>query len=547
MYCTNCGANISDNSKFCTQCGAKIERASVETPVTPELNQRKFGKTGLVIIIAAILIVFSCVVMAKNSIIRAVSPKSYLGIILNNTISKISQELNNSRNELMGFTLTEKDDFTLGLAGEIASMSSEGGFIDYSNIKRLGANFNISVDKGNKQLLWKSQVLYRDNPLLSINFFLNDSEVGVNIPELFDHYWTAGTEKFGRKWNDSYVGWQLINFRISDDLDLSFSKLMDYSSKVITDETRKKIAEITKEFLKHIKIGDMTSSNVTIKGKSVKAREIQVIIEGSELESYLIDIMETYVEDEYFVNQISATGNYDDFMDGFDIFINGFKDNVNIRGDITLYVTEYKGLIVKLELEKEFEVYDQMVELMLEISSNDIDNLINDFKFDFELDAGGETLAIELSSKGNHVPQKGLYTDDTRLVVRIPYEDNLIFESECDVDLKKGTIDGSYKLREGESGIKLDFSGKYINSKGLDISLDDVGITVSSYPGTIKIRGSIDFKLAKGAQKDLIKIGEKQYILDMDEDQIYEYFEEEGIDDRLRELWDSFNTAIGFY
>jgi len=79
MYCTNCGAKINDNLKFCTQCGAKIEQLSQETPVEDSgSNQKKHGKFKLAVIIAAILIVVSCGVMAKDSIIRTVSPKTYL-------------------------------------------------------------------------------------------------------------------------------------------------------------------------------------------------------------------------------------------------------------------------------------------------------------------------------------------------------------------------------------------------------------------------------------------------------------------------------------
>ena len=469
-------------------------------------------------------------------------------MVFKNTVSKISDELSKSKKELMGITLSDKDSFTVGLTAELDSFSSDSYFYqDLSRLKGMGASVNLSVDKSGKQLLGQTQVVYKENPILGINLFLNDNEVGVNIPELFDQYWTAKTANFGKQWNDSFYGSRVAYISLSDGLDLSFSKLMDFSKQMITEETRKKIAETTKEFVKHIQLGNITSASVTLQGKSVKAREIPVIIQGSELESYLVDLMEIYVEDDQFINQILAYGYYDDFIEGFDMFLEGFKDFVNIRGDITINLVEYKGIIVELELEKEIEIYNQETELTLEISSRDNENLINDFNLDIGIEIEGEKLTMELSSKGNHVPQKDSFTDDTRLVIRIPYEEDLVLKSECDIDMKKGTIDGSYEFRVDEENFKLDYSGEYSNSKELKISLDDVDITVNDYGESSKISGSIDFTLSKGAKKDLIKIREKQYILDMDEDQLFEYFDDEDIQGRSSELAESFYMAIGLY
>ena len=32
-YCTNCGAQIPDESKFCTDCGQKVEQAAMPVQV----------------------------------------------------------------------------------------------------------------------------------------------------------------------------------------------------------------------------------------------------------------------------------------------------------------------------------------------------------------------------------------------------------------------------------------------------------------------------------------------------------------------------------
>jgi len=544
MYCINCGAKNDDQVKFCTQCGAKLDQLSSESSaVTQNVDQmpKKRRSFKFVYILVAILIIAACTALGKNGIYRTIAPKAYLGSALSKTFSQISDEISKSKKELVGFTLSEKDDFTLGLSGILDSVSTNNEYMDLGFLKGAGFSTTISMDKNNKQMLGNFQLLLKDDPMFSVNAFLNDEEIGVNVPELFDAYWTAKTSNFGSEWNDSYFGSEVAYMSLPDDLNISFSNIMDRSNQGLTEETKKQMSEATKELFKNAKLGKMASTNVTIKGKSVKAREIPVTISGSEFKSYLIDIAELFFEDENVKKQISMTGDYDYFIDELDEFLNNFEEYVDIRGDITIELAEYKGVIVRLSMEKEFEVYEQNeLELALEISFGDNKALINDINVDCELKGEDGGLAVQLTSEGNHIPQKGLFTDATKLTVKLPYEGKLVFESECDIDLKKGTIDGSSEFEVAENGIKLDYSGEYSNSKGLKLSLSDVGITYKEYGETSKISGSIDFSLEKGAKKDLFAITEKQYILDMDYNEFSEYIEDEGIKENVYEIEEKF-------
>ncbi|HHV98554.1 MAG TPA: zinc ribbon domain-containing protein [Clostridiaceae bacterium] len=542
MYCINCGAKNDDHMKFCTQCGTKLYQFSGDTSAaTQDVEQmpKKRRSFKFVYILAAILILAAFTAMGKNGIYRTIAPKAYLGNALNKTFSQISDEISKSKKKLLGFTLSEKDDFTIDLSGVLDSISSDNEYMDLGFLKGSGINTTISIDKNNKQMLGIFQLLLKDDPMFSVNAFLNDEEIGVNVPELFDAYWTAKTANFGRDWNDSYFGSEMLCMNLPENLNISFSNIMDKSKRSITEETKKQMAEATKELLKNAKLGKMTSTNVTIKGKSVKAREIPVTISGSELKSYLIDMVELYFNDENVKNQISMAGY--DFTDEIDEFLNDFDDYVGIRGDITIELVEYKGVIVKLEVEKEFEIYEETeIELALEISFGDNKALINDISVDFEIEVEGEKLVVQLTSEGNHIPRKGLFTDSTELTVKVPYEGKLVFKSECDIDLKNGTIDGFSEIKADKNGIKLDYSGEYSNSRGLKLSLSDVGITYKGYGDTSKISGSIDFSLEKGAKKDLITITEKQYILDMDFDEYIEYTEDENCEEKLYEIQEKF-------
>ena len=543
MYCTNCGAKNDDQMKFCTQCGAKLEQLSVETPDV-ETMPKKRRNYKFVYILAAILVIVSCTAMARNSIYRTVAPKAYLGSVFSKTISQISDEINKSKKELTGFVLSEKDDFTVELSGMLDSVTSNNDYMDYRYLKGAGINTTISMDKNNKQLMGSFQLLFKDRTLLNANVFLNDEEIGVNIPELFDDFWTAKTASFGREWNDSGLR-DLMGFAdLSDDLNISFSNIMDKSKQGITEETKKQMTEATKELVKNAKLGKMTSTNVTIGGKSVKASEIPVTISGSEFKSYLIDMAELYFKDENVKRQISMMTDYDDFTEELDEIISDFKEYINLRGDITIEVVEYKGVVVELSVEKEFEVSNEEAELAIEIGFGDNKALINDFSVDLVLEVENEKLDIKLTSEGNHIPQNGLFTDSTTLTVKVPYSGKMEYDSECDIDLNKGTINGSSEIEVDKNSIKLDYSGEYNNSKGLKLALNDVNITVNQYGETSKVSGSIDYSLEKGAKKDLIQVTEKQYVLGLDYDEFYEYIEDEDIYKRIYEIEEELYRTI---
>ena len=540
MYCTNCGAKNDDQTKFCTQCGTKLGQTPAESPASEfpagEPMPKKRRSFKFAYILAAVLILVSCAVMARNSIYRTVAPKAYVGSVFSKTLSQIFDEINKSKKELTGFTLSEKDDFTLDLSGIVNSASTDIAYMKLDILEDSGINTTISVDKNNKQMLGNFQLLVKNEPMYSVNAFLNDEEIGVNIPELFDKYWTAKTVSFGEDWNDSDFRDIMDFMDLPDDLNISFSNIMDKTKRGLTEETKKEMTKTTKKLVKNSKLGKMTSTNITIEGKSVKAREIPINIPGSEFKSYLIDMIELFFEDENIKNQISLTSDYDDFTDELDETLDDLKEYVDIAGDITIELAEYKGIIARMAVEKEFEIDDGECTLALEVRFGNNKALINDFDVELEIEGDDISLiAVELSSEGNHIPLKGSFTDSTRLTVRLPFSGKWVFDNECDINLKKRTIDGFSEIK-AKNSIRLDYSGEYSNSDGLKVSLSDVDITLVDSGNTSKISGNINISFEKGAKKDLINITEKQYVLDMDEDEFYDYIEDENVYERVNEI-----------
>ncbi len=78
MYCTKCGAELDENTKFCTSCGASTEKTSenIQTPTEPinvadnSQNQEKSNEKtfSIISLVSGIVGVICC---------------CYLGVILN--------------------------------------------------------------------------------------------------------------------------------------------------------------------------------------------------------------------------------------------------------------------------------------------------------------------------------------------------------------------------------------------------------------------------------------------------------------------------------
>ena len=65
MYCTHCGNQIPDQSKFCQYCGSTLSAPAEPQIQTPPPPVRKKGRTaGIIIGIVAILILIPAVLFA---------------------------------------------------------------------------------------------------------------------------------------------------------------------------------------------------------------------------------------------------------------------------------------------------------------------------------------------------------------------------------------------------------------------------------------------------------------------------------------------------
>jgi len=56
MYCRNCGAKISDGSKFCTECGKAVEEAKTECADGAQAPPEKKRNTKVLIAVGIVVL-----------------------------------------------------------------------------------------------------------------------------------------------------------------------------------------------------------------------------------------------------------------------------------------------------------------------------------------------------------------------------------------------------------------------------------------------------------------------------------------------------------
>ena len=96
MFCTNCGNEILEGSKFCTKCGAPLDSAAINAPAeakpvsdkaagdTPAAGPApsKKKRTGLVVgVVAAVLVALAAVSIAVANPFAAPAPEPELGSV----------------------------------------------------------------------------------------------------------------------------------------------------------------------------------------------------------------------------------------------------------------------------------------------------------------------------------------------------------------------------------------------------------------------------------------------------------------------------------
>ena len=80
MYCNNCGTKIRDDAAFCEECGTPVKKVDSPDPTNKEkMTKKGKSKPIIITIIAALLLIVTCVVILQTGVLNPVKHNLELG------------------------------------------------------------------------------------------------------------------------------------------------------------------------------------------------------------------------------------------------------------------------------------------------------------------------------------------------------------------------------------------------------------------------------------------------------------------------------------
>lgn len=529
MNCLKCGADNEDNAVFCTSCGERLhtemnedknlymeeeslfseennqnEEIKLEFAEEPEMKtedinlggfgdtvnssngNKKNGSKILLICIAVLALLCATAVFAGDTVLSAISPKLYVAKALVNTDKKLALEQEKIKNEFYPNQVDLAGDYTTGVKFKVISDSYVQEVDSY---KDLELSVTSSVFNSLKELEYQLRLLNKEDPVVSANIRINEEELSVSVPELVYEDIVIPAKDFGKKWNDSVIG-SLTGKKMDESLQLNFSNLIKESSSILTKESIDAINNSFVGLAKKAGVAKPVSAKIDMGGKTVKAKNLKVVVSSEDFKATLAEILEIIKKDSNIKMQIELSGNADGVEESFDSIIESVKE-LEMSSNVVTDLSVYKNIIVKWATEiKLMENEEESFIINLEALSNDKKAMMNDLAFKLEIKLDGEAAALMLNSKGNHIPNGKNYTDETSIVFVIPvYEKpivNLISKSTIDLNTKafdsniNADIDLHYDYDYDEVKVEINAKGKFDNSKGINLAFDDLSIKYNS-------------------------------------------------------------------
>ncbi len=512
MYCSKCGAELPDEAKFCTTCGASTEDNGEvmnyepnvyenNEIITPGSSHKKAPKAVLGVI-AAIVIVLMGGFLAKAQFMRTFMPKTYVEYSMLNTANKLEKEVNELKNEILGFEIDENSDFTTSLNVHVYENDADIN----SSIAYVGSKDKLSFDASAKA----------NGESISANLIWDNKKIGFALPELIDDkYITVDAKNFGKQVYNS-------DFRdardyISEDADISFKNI--FKSSLDVDSYSELSKKLKKELANLIKAGEVIEKDKTeikIDGKDKKVHSAEIRFDGNDIKDCLLNCIDIISDDEEFnktFSTVKSDMSVDDILDELkdEIRDSEFIDSFEIK-----FLT-YKDYLVGVE----FDIDDE--DVSLEFNFNSIKNMLD--LWQIKTESNDEEFRIY--SEGNIIPVKN------QIDYTIAFKSDDSYYSSGKVSLSADLNNGGYKFRVTGNGDELfSVGGDCSNKKGFSVSLKNDYVRA-------------ELSVTKGAKFNKISELDDYMIFEHSEDELEDDFSKYednyyDVSDALEEIFDMF-------
>lgn len=548
LFCTKCGNQLADDSKFCSNCGNVVgeEQNQIEKQgqvqqtgdvITAATDPKEEGlkdkkqKSKWAVLAIVIAVVLALGFIAKDFLVYAVSPEKFVLSAINKTYKDLCKDLEKMRSMFSINTLT-KTSSTSNIKFLINNIQySDDYYEDLNMLNGMGIELTTGIDRNKKELVLCGKAVYDDSNVLSINSKLDDNELLVNIPELYHKSFTVPSKDFGKQWNNSIIAMKNDAY-VDDSLDISFSEIIEKNTlEKIDKRTKREYLKGFKTLIQNASYEKNGSEYLYIGDKSKKCQKTTVKLNNDDVKDGLIQLIDALNNDnriEQWKNTFRNTDQYYVIQD-FEETINEMRYGINEYYDIdniTFDVYTKNGNVVQLDFILISDMEYKEENLKGSIAFLGEKNLIDDFKFEL-IPGNGEEFKMIVSSKGDHLGNKNLYTDDTRISINSYGIEvaRINFNTEVDLSKAKDNYKSNIDLISDEVNMQLNIKGDFTSSsKKIEYNLKDVSIELEDdYGDSFIFQGALSLSEEEGVKNlDDFETIEKLDLVKITEDDIYE-------------------------
>lgn len=510
MFCSNCGNQLPDSAKFCGKCGSPVEVEEVQqssyTAVKKEEKKKRTmsmpkvkSKWGIVVLAVAIVLVIGF--LSKDLIIHAVSPELYTKLALKNTIDSVLSDYSKMESILFGGSKDgTSSTVNLKLAIEDARSNDQWTNAELSMIRGMGVDINTIFDEKNKELYLNGSFNVSGSKLISINSKLDDNELLLNIPELFDEVLSVPSKNFGREWNNSILGME-SGLYVEDTLDISISNLTKTNPVEKMDEkTKNSYLNAFKVMTTNAHYEKNDSINLIINGSKKKCNGTIVTLEPKYVKQGLIALLDSVQSDNrlsYWLENLDQNYSVAEFKENIEYMKDEIEEYFEVESvAISLFTND--GNIVKSEMKLVEPTYKEEMTIGIELLGGK--NPLDDIYFEFSVE--DEKLTYE--SKGNHTGNKNMFVDDTVFEIHSYYGRVLKLESSTEIDLgkNKDNLKFDIKLSADDGVMSFNTTGDFASSsKSMIFKSDDINFSFRDSYDDLRITFSADIKAENSVGK----------------------------------------------
>ncbi|TCT16824.1 hypothetical protein EDC18_101120 [Natranaerovirga pectinivora] len=426
MVCKGCNEDISNEVSYCPKCGEEVSKTIEENIAMSSIfdnsqeivegdhalgtdnaqeNNKKFKKSITSIVFACLFIVAITIVgvFGRDLLIR----KDPIDILMASNLKVANAD------QIEVTNIVQINDFELG---NLMYDYSQMELLVMNMLKDIQIRSHQKIDYSGNKMEVDLIVALRNNDLLSVNLYLDNTGVAFQVPTLYEKQF--------------YITWDTLSYMIKDETGMQLT-LDQYISTVFDIKNTKSIknfkgdtySNVIKDVLENLLIVTKGES-IEINNKTIKGDKYTLDLDYNQIMALSISLLEIAIEDEQIIVII------EDIM-------NRFIDVLEDTGDINYLPIDRDSLNNIREIGNELKIIQEMY-------SPDLLNLY----FDSQLvdDLPGINYLYDFYIKGNDLKAISLLST---ISVENPY-------------------DGSYIFLEIESLTNIESINKNINFSGID-------------------------------------------------------------------------------